>query len=250
MPDSSGKIKDQDKVTKDNILEYKTVNFSIFEYKEDKLNGVELYNFKGYGATFNNADKGDDVCIKGCFANSLKNRIPKLLWNHGYDGTKIPLGIITEAYENEEGLYFKASMPKDDTFVSGRIAPQMKIGSINTMSIGFNTIKAEFKTGENGVVYRLLKELDVWEISLVTFEMNPKAVVTENVKSLIQEIKNITDVSKILKKHFTKSEADDIIFNIKKLSSCNENSNSCNENIFSRELKKYLNNIMEIKKEK
>lgn len=228
------------------LLEYKTVNFEILECKDENIDGMECFKFKGYASTFGNADLGGDVCMKGCFAKSLIKRTPKLLWQHD---TKMPLGIFPSIMEDDKGLFFDACMPKGDTFVSGRVVPQMKIKSLDTMSIGYNTVDSEMIKGDNGEFYRALKEVDLWEASIVTFAMNPEAAITDSVKDMISQIKNINDVSKLLKKYFTKSQTDDIIFHIKKFNSCNESSGSCNENIFLDGIESYISNIKAIKKE-
>jgi HK97 family phage prohead protease len=204
------------------VLEYKSVPFEMQEMKLVEIDGVKCHKFKGYLSTFDNIDLGDDVCAKGCFAESLKVRQPKLMWQHGRDNTKVPLGVFPVAVEDEKGLYVEGAMPEDDTFVSGRIVPQMKIKSIDTMSIGYDTIDCELMKSEDRTI-RILKKVDLWEGSLVTFAMNPLAMVTDNVKEMIAQFKNIGDISRFLKNFFTVKEANDIIFSIKKFQSCKEN---------------------------
>lgn len=243
------------KENKSIVLEYKSVPFKMFDMKEEAVEGVECFTFKGYLSTFGNIDYGDDVCAKGCFAKSLERRLPKLLWQHGRDDTKVPLGIFPVAREDDKGLYVEGRMPKEDTFVSGRIVPQMKVGSINTMSIGYNTLDCEIlKSQETGAMYRLLKELDLHEGSLVTFAMNPLAMVTDNVKEMISQFKNIGDISRLLKNFFTVSEANDIIHSIKKFHSCKEIENivpdaPCNEEATAKKLKDLVDSLKSITKE-
>ena len=78
-----------------------------------------------------------------------------------------------EAREDAKGLFVKGIMPKDDTFVSGRVIPQMKSGSVSDMSIGFMIKDYDIKEG-----VRYLKEVSLLETSLVTIPMNPEANVT------------------------------------------------------------------------
>lgn len=148
--------------------EIKTFAFEVKAVGEED----NFFTFKGYASTFNNIDYGDDVVVRGAFANSLaKNAQVPILWQHQMSE---PVGVSTQLYEDDKGLYIEGKMPKDDTLVSGRIIPQMKVGSIKEMSIGY--ITKNFDMAKDGV--RILKEVDLFEISLVTKAMNSQALVS------------------------------------------------------------------------
>lgn len=148
-----------------------------FELKEFQDN-ENYFKFSGYASTFNNVDRGDDVVLKGAFINTIsrlmkknkKGKLP-LLWQHD---KQMPIGIFTNLVEDKEGLYVEGEMPKSDTFVSGRVVPQMNIGSIDSMSIGYGTIDYDLEKEK-----RILKQLELFEISLVTTPMNERAVITD-----------------------------------------------------------------------
>lgn len=148
--------------------EIKTFPFEIKATQEED----NFFVFEGYASTFGNVDYGDDVIVKGAFLNSLaKNPEVPVLWQHQMHE---PVGKSIQLQEDNQGLYIKAKLPKDDTLVSGRIIPQMKVGSIREMSIGFFTKDSEMdKTGT-----RYLKQIELFEVSLVTKAMNPQALVT------------------------------------------------------------------------
>ena len=135
--------------------------------------------FEGYGAVFDVVDKGGDVVQKGAFLTSLselsaKGRKPKMLWQH--DANK-PIGVYTEVREDDHGLYVKGRLLLDT--VSGQEAhSRLKAGAIDGLSIGYRTIDADPYDG-----VRVLKEIQLWEVSLVTFPMNDQATVS-HVKSL------------------------------------------------------------------
>ena len=61
--------------------------------------------------------------------------MPKFLWQHNM--REAPIGKITDIKENENGLEFTAIMPKDDSRIRDTFMPQIKIGSLDTFSIGF-----------------------------------------------------------------------------------------------------------------
>lgn len=148
--------------------EIKTFSFELKNTQEQD----KWFLFEGYASTFNNIDFGDDVVVRGAFANSLaKNSQVPILWQHQMSE---PVGVSYELYEDDKGLLVKGRLPKDDTLVAGRIIPQMKVGSIKEMSIGIYV--KDYEMSKNGV--RLLKEIVLFEISLVTKAMNPQALVT------------------------------------------------------------------------
>lgn len=167
--------------------ENKSIQHIDFAFEIKQISETDdYYEFEGYGSTFNNVDRVNDVVLKGAFVESLTKQTPVLLWQHEM---KMPLGIFVELREDEIGLFVKGRMPKTDTFVSGRVVPQMKIGSVTKMSIGFTTESKSDYEKKNGVRY--LKRVQLWEISLVTIPANPNADVT-TIKNLTIEGKELS----------------------------------------------------------
>lgn len=147
--------------------EIKSLPFEVKEIQEDS----EYFTFEGYASTFGNIDLGDDIIVRGAFKQTLsKSPEVPVLWQHQMSE---PVGKSVTLYEDDKGLYIKAILPKSDTLVAGRIIPQMKVGSIREMSIGFFTRDSEMEKG-----VRLLKEIELFEVSLVTKAMNPQALVS------------------------------------------------------------------------
>ena len=145
--------------------EYKSFYFEVKDYNEDR----EYFYFKGYASTFGNIDLGNDVIEKGAFQDTLQKNKFKILWQHKMSE---PIGMPIKAHEDEKGLYIEARLPKDDDFVKGRVIPQMKCGSIDSMSIGYMVNDDEFE----GKIRRI-KSVNLFEVSLVSMPMNPLAVV-------------------------------------------------------------------------
>lgn len=168
-----------------------------------------IFTFEGYASTFNNVDHGDDIVIRGAFSNSLsKNSQVPILWQHQMSEV---IGISVQLYEDDKGLFIKGNLPKDDTLVSGRIIPQMKVGSIKEMSIGFFT--KNYDRAKDGI--RLLKEIDLFEVSLVTKAMNSQALVTG-----FKSFETLRDIEQTLKDNgFSNNEAKTLISKIKEFSS-------------------------------
>ena len=149
------------------------VPFEVKQITEDE----DYFVFEGYASTWLNVDRGYDAVQPGAFRETVAEimgatKVGKLpvLWQHDHT---MPIGTYTELREDSRGLFVKGRLPKSDTFVSGRVIPQMKAESVSSMSIGYNTI--DWAT-DNGI--RLLQKLKLWEISLVTIPMNEMAEVT------------------------------------------------------------------------
>lgn len=142
-------------------------------------------SFEGYASTFGNRDEGGDIVEAGAFTKSIKQRGPrgvKMLLDHD---PRQRIGAWSSITEDEKGLFVKGQLFMEkqvgkDTHVD------LKGGALDKMSIGYRTLKS----GEDGRRRaRLLKEVDLLEISLVTFAMNEDAAVTrvkaaESVKTI------------------------------------------------------------------
>lgn len=155
-------------------LQHKSAAFEV--KKEPDEDGF----FEGYASVFDIVDQGMDIVAKGAFAKSIgSGRKVKMLWQH--DKEKV-IGVWDELREDERGLYVKGRLLKDVAL--GREAMAlMRVGAIDSMSIGYRTIEAVPEA--SGRVRKLI-EVDLFEVSLVTFPMNEAARVTD-VKSLTTE---------------------------------------------------------------
>lgn len=183
--------------------EIKSLPFEVKEISEDS----EYFTFEGYASTFGNIDLGDDIIVRGAFSKTLKkNAEVPVLWQHQMSE---PVGKSITLYEDDKGLYIKAILPKSDTLVSGRIIPQMKVGSIREMSIGFFTRESDMEKG-----VRLLKEIELFEVSLVTKAMNPQALV-----SGFKSVESLKDIEQSLKEMgLSNTEAKTLISKVKEFS--------------------------------
>tara|TARA_R110000824_G_scaffold97450_2_gene232936 strand:- start:3177 stop:4241 length:1065 start_codon:yes stop_codon:yes gene_type:complete len=136
----------------------------------------EAGQFAGYGSVFGNKDLGNDVVEAGAFSKSLRRRKPKqvkMLWQHKMDE---PIGVFDKISEDGEGLAVQGRLALGTQ--RGREAYElMKMGALDGLSIGYKADpdKQEYDKRSRR---RKLREIDLMEISLVTFPMNPKARVS------------------------------------------------------------------------
>jgi HK97 family phage prohead protease len=159
---------------------------------------------EGYGSVFDVVDSYDDVIAKGAFVKSMNEHraagtMPAMLWQHDPDH---PIGVWTEVAEDSVGLKVKGRLAM--TTVKGREAYElMKMGAINGLSIGFMSKNWNYDKESD---IRTLTEVDLWEVSLVTFPANSKSRVT-SVKS-VEEIDAPKDAERVLRDAgFSKSDA-------------------------------------------
>lgn len=140
--------------------------------------------FEGYGSVFGVEDSYGDVVVRGAFAASLerwkeKGRLPAMLWQHNMSE---PIGIYTEMREDETGLYVKGRLLIDADPLAKRAHGHMKAGSLTGLSIGYILDDYEYDK-EKGIW--ILKAVDLWEVSPVTFPANDEARISD-VKSLLE----------------------------------------------------------------
>jgi HK97 family phage prohead protease len=154
-------------------IQHKSVALTL--KREPDQDGV----FEGYASVFGIVDQGMDVVERGAFRKSLGSRKVKMLWQHDMSQ---PIGVWDDIYEDERGLFVRGRLLKE--VEKGREAMALlRAGAIDSMSIGYRTIES-MPEGDGRV--RKLTEVDLFEISLVTFPMLPDAKVT-NVKSITTE---------------------------------------------------------------
>ncbi|MDB5685371.1 MAG: putative prohead protease [Sphingomonas bacterium] len=123
--------------------------------------------FAGYAAVFDRTDRGGDVVRRGAFARAVADgagRVP-LLWQHRAGE---PIGRIETIAEDERGLRVIARLSPQSA--AGReAAALLKDGAVGGLSFGYRV-----RAARPGAV-RELTDLDLIEISLVTFPMQPLA---------------------------------------------------------------------------
>jgi hypothetical protein len=152
-------------------IEIKSSIKAYHDEDEDKNYGT----FEGYGSVFGNKDLGNDVIERGAFLKSLKRRKPqnvKLLYQHKSD---MPIGVFDEIKEDEHGLVVKGRLALK-TQAGAEAYELLKMGALDGLSIGFRVNPKEVSYDKRGNK-RIIKEVDLMEVSLVTFPMNPQATV-------------------------------------------------------------------------
>lgn len=126
-------------------------------------------SLEGYASLFDTPDDSGDVIAPGAFSASLakRRRGVKLLWQH--DATQ-PIGVWDEIAEDSRGLKVRGRL-LTSLRRGAEAATLLREGAVDGLSIGYRTIASErLKNGG-----RRLTEIDLWEVSLVTFPMLSEA---------------------------------------------------------------------------
>lgn len=161
--------------------EFIGAKFEIKEVDEDTKTGF----ISGYASIFGTMDQGYDIVHRGAFARTIKAKngvFPHLL---DHDPRK-PSGFSTSTQEHQKGLYYEAEYRLHDPEVKQRyelakLALELKTPFGN--SFGYRAIKYDFEeieTEDRGtVIVRNIREVKLYEKSLVTFPMHEDAGVTD-----------------------------------------------------------------------
>ncbi len=173
------------------------ISFALKALEED---GV----FSGYASVFDVVDSQRDVIKKGAFSNSIHDRIDgvKLLWQHQVDQ---PIGCFTKIIEDSYGLFVEGKLLLD--VQRGKEAYSLlKSGALKGLSIGYAVVDAHID--DEGLI-RIITEVDLFEVSLVTFPANEGANVT-NVKGKLP--KSTREFEKFLRKSgFSRTHSKSIV---------------------------------------
>ncbi len=172
--------------------------------------------FEGYGSVFGVKDTYSEIVAPGAFLKSLEEHrghgtLPAMLWQHD---PRRPIGVYTEMREDEKGLYVKGQLALETQH--GKEAHNLlKMGALNGLSIGFMPVETSFN--EDTKTYTLT-EVDLWEVSLVTFPANGESRI-ENVKGAIGGMTSLADAERFLRDAglASRSQATAIVAKIKEI---------------------------------
>ena len=164
-------------------IEYKSFAFSDIETKQTEVNGVPVGVIKGMASTFGNVDLQQDVINFGAFAKTIQTHkarngrpIRMLLGHDRFAGT-IGGFPIDKVKEQKQGLKVEGHINLD--VQRGQEAFALaKQGVLTDLSIGFMATAVDFER-RSGKEIRVIKEIDLREISIVDEPANPKATITD-----------------------------------------------------------------------
>jgi uncharacterized protein len=123
--------------------------------------------FEGYASLFGKRDQQGDVVLAGAFTESLRAKGAeniRMLFQHN---PAEPVGTWIALEERFRGLFVRGRL--NLKVQRGReLLSLLESGGLDGLSIGFKTIRAR---NDRATGARQLLQIDLWEISLVTFPM-------------------------------------------------------------------------------
>jgi HK97 family phage prohead protease len=133
--------------------------------------------FTGYASVFGELDQQNEIVAAGAFSRTLskwrrQNRTPALLWMH--DPTQ-PIGIWQSVREDASGLLVEGRLALR-TQKGGEAYELLKLGALTGLSIGYRVVSSQIDAKRKA---RILTDVDLFEISLVTFPANEAARVSD-----------------------------------------------------------------------
>ena len=160
------------------MLKFKGNYFDEMDDEDDK--GV----IKGYASMFNNVDSDNDVITRGAYAKTLQENSERIAFLYQHNMQQ-PIGKPLSMKEDDKGLYIEAKI--SNSSLGKDVKTMVSEGILKEFSVGFIPIKEEIVGN-----YNHIKEIKLFEFSLVTLAANPLAQVTEykgtkSVDNLIDE---------------------------------------------------------------
>jgi HK97 family phage prohead protease len=168
-------------------MEIKQVKMSLDDFS------TQTGEFHGHAAVFGNVDSYKDITHSGAFKRTIENNggIVPILDQHDM---RVEIGLATQLREDEKGLAFTGKLyvsdDARDELPQARAAyvkmkRRQEVGKPMGLSFGYDAVKHD-RDDKSGI--RHLREVKLYEISVVTFGANPLASVgyVKNLDLLLQ----------------------------------------------------------------
>lgn len=150
-------------------LQHKSISSPI-EVKEAREDGI--LSIRAYGLAFGNVDSWNDIVAPNACDEFLKSHEAdrmRLCWQHNTDDV---IGTITAKGVDDYGMWIEADILP--TTLGKDVQTLVRGGAVNELSIGYKTIRYHY----DGDI-RILDEIAIREVSIVTIAANPRAVITD-----------------------------------------------------------------------
>lgn len=174
--------------------------------------------FEGYASTYGNVDRGGDICVAGCFDESLRSRPiskVKMLLHHD---TRRVCGKWTDAASDSKGLHVRGQLLLGTT--DGKETYELlKAEALDGLSIGYRTQESEYDRDDD--IRRIMKA-ELMEVSIVTFPMNEQAMINmvKSYEAAIDAVETLSDAERLLReagRAFSRKEATDFVSVVRKI---------------------------------
>lgn len=164
-----------------------------FEFKASGTDG----EIEGYASVFDVEDSYSDIIVRGAFEETIKahkanGTMPKMFRGHNAENV---IGVWTEMFEDAKGLKIKGVINLE-VQLGKETYSLLKTGALDGLSIGFMSKQWTYDEARS---VRTLTEIDLWEVSVVTFPANKKAVLTSIKAADAAKVSTIRQAEKALR---------------------------------------------------
>lgn len=161
-----------------------------------ELKSIGTREFEGYGSIFGNEDLGGDIVVSGAFRKTLDahkaaGTMPLMYWMHQSD--QVP-GVWLDMQEDRKGLYVRGELV--DTQLGRDVRTLLQKKAVRGLSIGYRPVDTDWHGSS-----RLLKQVELGEVSIVSQAMNPLAQV-EAVKARLSADGEYVPTEREIEAHF------------------------------------------------
>lgn len=173
-------------------INYSTVSVNEMGKLEERESLLNQRIIEGYACVWSQKNSYSEIFIKGAFSKSLNERGAgskskyeiKFLYQHNQGD---PLSLFEELKEDDIGLYFRTK-PLDDVANADRTVKQIRSGTLNNFSIGFDYVwdRMEYDEKTDSLI---IKEASLYEISVVGIpaDMNTYAIRSKEQLELLHD---------------------------------------------------------------
>ncbi|MEY2687449.1 MAG: hypothetical protein RL375_1647, partial [Pseudomonadota bacterium] len=163
-----------------------------------ELKSIGPREFEGYGSIFGNEDLGGDIVVPGAFAKTMAEHkdagtMPLMYWMHQPD--QVP-GVWLDMQEDRKGLYVRGELV--DTQLGRDVRTLLQKNAVRGLSIGYRPVDTDWHGSS-----RLLKQVQLAEVSIVSQAMNPLAKV-EAIKARLSADGEYVPTQREFEEHFRK----------------------------------------------
>lgn len=141
------------------------------EFKLLGMDGAGSGGFEGYGSVAGVLDSGGDIVEHGAFLADLPSFLGDGFIGLGHDWSGLPIGTVSEAYEDDHGLFLRGEYHSTSEAQQARQVALERIqrGKSVGLSIGFKVNPGGASTDDDG--HRHLSSVKLFEVSQVNVPM-------------------------------------------------------------------------------
>lgn len=176
--------------------DHRDLPMTLVDLKISQANKTDPFEFEGYGSVWDRVDSYSDTMLKGCYTESLKERMPMMFFGHSPG--RVP-GKWVKAKEDDKGLFLRGQLTPGHSEATD-LEASLRHQSLSGLSVGGYTKEAEWIEEDGKIVGRRIKAFDLYEVSIVSMPAETEARINgQSIKSMLDECTTLTDMEDLLR---------------------------------------------------